>query len=197
MHQNLFSFLVLLASLQAHAEPLVYKSWKVFESDYGYEFKYPDCWKVGVNNAYDEGPLLESMDVITQEESCKTRKLDPEVPNGVSFAAGSKIDSKKREKRIALEASHVAKQTYYLVSTRRAVDGDAELFSNVEYTDKLKNTYRWSATLFCPERIIEITGPTIKDPDKALLEKFKKGDLAIPEPYKTIFDSVKCTKDRK
>ena len=53
---------------------------------------------------------------------------------------------------------------------------------------------RWEATLYCPKNEVRIAGPEIKNPEPALLEKLKNGDLGMPEPERTIFESIRCTK---
>jgi hypothetical protein len=41
--------------------------------------------------------------------------------------------------------------------------------------------------LYCPTIRVSIAGPTIKDPDPSYFEKFKSGDMAMPEPEKNHF----------
>jgi hypothetical protein len=47
--------------------------------------------------------------------------------------------------------------------------------------------------LYCNDRKISFTGPMIERPGRSFDEKFKRGDTALPEPERTIYDSIKCT----
>jgi hypothetical protein len=72
--------------------------------------------------------------------------------------------------------------------------GSVDAISWVEKFRGVGHDIRWQTKVYCPDWWISITGPTIDEPniDKSMFEKFKKGDLALPEPYKTMINSFRC-----
>jgi hypothetical protein len=64
----------------------------------------------------------------------------------------------------------------------------------VEKNSSLRKDIRWQTKVYCSDWWISITGPAIDEPniDKSMFEKFKKGDLALPEPYNTMINSFRC-----
>src|SRR5690606_13040158 len=66
------------------------------------------------------------------------------------------------------------------------------------YVEKLESgqgiyAIRWKMEMTCHGYKIFIGGPSIGYPDESYFKKFKAGDMALPEPYKSIYDSVRCT----
>jgi hypothetical protein len=76
-----------------------YKNWKTFRSDYGFEFKYPDCWELK-GNSPDEPPTptAKSKDLVAKESvRCKTPLLNPPHENMVKCVERKTlIDSKTK-----------------------------------------------------------------------------------------------------
>ncbi len=59
------------------------------------------------------------------------------------------------------------------------------------------NEIRWHTELYYPTQKIIIGGLTIKEPGQSYYEKFKAGELALPEPEKTIYESIRCVEPKK
>lgn len=203
----LISVVIVLEAFSSHAEEKTpeYKNWKTFRSDYGYEFKYPDCWAVkgdGPDEPEMATPISKNM-FITETEICKRPKMDVDVPNGIGISGGwdhlkSRDDALKRLARSEKNSDITVKRDEWKIYKRLKQDGTNEAFIYVENNHKIGYTYiRWQMDFYCPTEVISITGPSIKDPDENLLKKFKAGDLALPEPEKTIYESIRCVKPKK
>ncbi|NJM10496.1 MAG: hypothetical protein HC883_06535 [Bdellovibrionaceae bacterium] len=71
--------------------------------------------------------------------------------------------------------------------------GDVDVIGWVSEASVSKDIL-WEMTVYCPGWWITVRGPGM-DREKVtpeLLAKFKKGDLALFEPYKRIYESVRC-----
>lgn len=205
--KTLISILLVLIGLssQADEKALVYKNWKTFRSDYGYEFKYPDCWTVNGDGPDEPDTVTpSSKNIITIEsDACKRPRMDPEVPNGVGISAGwrslnSKDEALKKIESIAKRADNTVKRDEWKIYKRLKIEGDGEAIIYVENHHNVTYTWiRWQMDLNCPTKHIDIAGPSIRNPDELYNKKFKAGDLALPEPEKTIYASIKCIEPKK
>jgi len=198
MHFTLLSLIFLFSlNTQAEEEKIEYKSWKTFQSDYGYEFKYPDCWELMIDDPDEKGDFQKIHNLTTIEgNSCKTPRRDKEIPNSVAFRADYKsnyYDSIKEadEKKNRLEkwsrAERKNGRNFYFKRNK------IENTESIDYVELLSNrSLRWRRELFCDQRRISVSGPSIMTPNSEYIEKLKTGDFALPEPEKTIYDSIKC-----
>lgn len=201
-------FLLLLVSATfslAHAqEKGPYKNWKDFTSDYGFEFKYPDCWTLKGDSPDAPRIANSSTDsiLVTETDICKRPLMYSSAPNGISMFVDPVSLSSKEQGLKEIESvkehsdSHIARDRWKIYKTLKVEgDGNAQIYvqSNKNVTYKW---IRWQMELYCPTRLIRFVGPAIKDPDEALLKKFKAGDLALPEPEKTIYESIKCVEPK-
>jgi hypothetical protein len=196
----LIASLILICGFQVWAQTVApaIKSWKTFRSDFGYEFKYPDCWKTGINDPDENGSTETVKDVLVEETSvCSRPRLDPEIPNGLGFRAGWDPPKTKEAARKEIEfreknsSNDIARKEDFLFKKLKLGSDDAiawvEFLPNGDYKD-----IRWKLTIYCSNWWVSVGGPTIRNPDKSYFDKFKVGDLALPEPEKTILESIRC-----
>ena len=184
----------------AKSKQYVYKHWKTFRSDYGYEFKYPSCWKVRGNSPDEaEIPDQKSQNVAAIENvSCERTRFDPDVPNGISFSAGwgqnlsdSAVKEKIKHYKAAAENNLARSVWKYFKQIVTPNGGVGAIY--VEYHKEVGYSFiRWTMNLFCNGNQIQISGPSIKNPNQSYYAKFRSGNLALPEPEKTIYASVRC-----
>ena len=188
--------IILLVSSNTLAKKTVYKSWTNFQSDYGYEFKYPDCWEIKINNPDQEGELKKIKNIfVTEIESCTTPRREEYTPNGIGFSYIDTVTSENAKKEISIQeksSKYRLENKSWLLFKKMRIDGGGEAIMYIEQHDKWKKKIRWVMKLFCPTREIYIVGAGIQNPNKELLQKFERGDLAIPEPEKTVFESIRC-----
>lgn len=191
------ALLVVVASLlpfSAYAQDPRIKSWKTVANENGYEFKYPNCWKVVTNNPDETNdPVTKARDIAVEEtEGCARPLLDSPQPNGISFSAGWKKTPPRDEllKKIAKAETNAKSFLFFKRTKPTAGNGYvyADLHKDVGFT-----WIRWEMKLFCPNYEVFYSGPTIKNPDQSIMDRLKAGDIALPEPEKTIFESVRCT----
>ncbi len=174
------------------------KAWKTFESDAGYRFKYPDCWEVKVGDvaAVREGPMEVQGSIFVQEGAPCVRP--PQVgsgPNGVSFDGGwgpknKRVDAKK-ELALRERNAPVDLERKKILFFKHFKQGNNDAIAWVEDAGRF---IRWEYKFYCPDWWITVTGPGLEKSkiDKTLLDKLKNGDEALPEPEKTIIESLRC-----
>lgn len=173
------------------------KSWETFKSDFGYEFKYPDCWELRIDDPDEEGAIQTIKHIFVAEGStCARARFSTSVPNGISVVGGvgplkSKSDAAKEVESREPRMKRSIERKEYLIYKRYKVGAD-DAVAWVESMPEKHEDIRWHLKLYCSKWWIEITGPDIDNADISYLEKFKKGDLALPEPEKTILESVRC-----
>jgi hypothetical protein len=181
--------------IQTNAKEPVYKGWKVFKSEVGYQFRYPDCWEINIDMPGEHGPLEKVRNIsVNESPRCSIRVL----LNGISIMGGSGPRQKKSEAIKEIEfrkkfaAGDIARGDIFVFKHFRL--GDADAIAWVEKYRALTKDIRWQTKVYCPDWWISITGPAIDEPniDKSMFEKFKKGDLALPEPYNTMINSFRC-----
>ena len=217
-HPILFLCVFLVGSIAKHgfagdpASQSPYTSWKTFRSDYGYEFKYPSCWEVHQDSPDEPAPTRSAEKVIAVDEtaSCLRPRMDADAPNGIGIMGGLHPLKSKKEglKDLQLTEKHADNK----IIRRNQVDGWQAYkhlniggdgvaiiyISNTAGTPKTQNhVIRWEMSLFCPTQEIDFSGPTIRNPGDAYYSKFKTGDLALPEPEKTIYESIRCVEPKK
>ena len=201
MKNIVWLIIAILFAQTGHADSTKSESWKVFESDFGYSFKYPACWGIRIDSPDERGHLRQIHNLAVEEKTCLTPPRDPEVNNGLGFQASlarhDKAAAAAKLEVVQREVSAELKNKNYLVSKTQKVDSDGTLVLYVESLSKLRKIIRWRAELVCPTRLISIGGASLKNPSEEVLKELAAGSLAIPEPYKTIFASVKCSKDKK
>lgn len=196
---------IFLLSIYSHADEKVftYKNWKTFKSDFGYEFRYPDCWSVE-GDGPDEPRVASgsSKDIfIGESKTCARAKMNPEVPNGISVSAGwgpliSKDDAIKKIETSQSGSEVAIQRDEWKIYKRIKVGSGGEAYIYVE-NEKFYKWIRWDMGLYCPSQYIHIVGPSIKNPAESYDKKFKADDLALPEPEKTIYESIKCIEPKK
>lgn len=191
---------LLFTSTFASANETVFKSWRTFQNDYGFEFKYPDCWKVISNDIDGEGPLIRHAGVSVEEAgSCISPRKQQWVTNGIGFTP---IKEKMKKLAMISSANASEKSAQYKIKNgdwvgfrRFKINGDTEVIGYVEHlTMKSPDFIRWNYEIYCDTRLIVAGGASIDNPSKELLDNIRKqDDLAISEPYKTIIESFRCT----
>ena len=174
------------------AEADSYKSWKVFRSNYSYEFKYPQCWSVKIDDADYEGKVEGSAYVIAQANDCG-------IKNSVEQSVGFQVDFPKLKtseltKKIAdrqkeLEAGlkngdilHFEKKTL----------GGSTTYSISAYSDPFKKKIFSKMIVFCRSSEITVSGPAISNASAENIQRIKQSGTALIEPAKTIYSSVRC-----
>lgn len=200
--KSLILTIILFGAFYSHADEKAptYKNWKTFHSDYGYEFKYPDCWKVG--NLYvddDEAPIESLITIFVGEkpncegepranitftlQNAQIKTKEDGLKEIKSLEMGSTNNILRKDwaffKRIKIGSD----EAYVIVSNKPPIAGHKDI--------------EWAMGLYCPHMKIQIDGPAKLDPDKSLFDKFSSGDAAIPEPEKTIYESIKCVEPKK
>lgn len=186
---------VILSSTFASAKVPVFKSWKTFRSDYGFEFKYPDCWKVKSDDIDGKGPLSRHAGVFVMEAgSCITPRKRQWVDNGVGFTP--LIDKMKKTDMISSadasekSAQYKIKNGSWVAFKRFKINGNTEVIGYVEH----QGFIRWNYEIYCDSRLVTVSVTGMDNPSEEILSKIRKqDDLAIPEPYKTIMESFRCT----
>jgi hypothetical protein len=188
--------LLICGSVFADSQNPPIKSWKTFKSDVGYEFKYPDCWKVGFGDVNEQGPLwtLKYLSVL-ETERCSRKEFSTSSPKGIGFSVGNgdRGSRKSTEKEIALREKNAPgdlQRKEKLAFTKiKLGSADALAWVQVE-----AGYLQWQVKLYCPDWWISVAGPMINNAniDPTLYDKFKKGDLAMPEPEKTVVESIRC-----
>lgn len=184
-----------MTSTFASANETVFKLRKTFQSDYGFEFKYPDCWTITSDDIDGEGPISRHAGVfVTEAGICKTPRKRQWVANGISFTP---IKDKMKRSAMIGSADAAEKSAQYKIKngswvafSRFKINGDTEVIGYVEH----HNFIRWKYEIYCESRLITVSVTGMDNPAKELLEKIRKQhDLAISEPYKTIIESFRCT----
>ena len=199
-------------TIGAHAAQSPYPTWKTFHSDYGYEFKYPSCWEVHQDSPDESAPTLGAEKSIAVDEtaSCPRPRMDPSSPNGISIMGGWNPLKSKEEGLKDLQATLKSADNGVIrrkqpdgwqvyKSLKVGSDGEAIIYvRNVQKTSATGNyVIRWEMSLYCPTQQINFSGPTIRNPGESYYSKFRAGDLALPEPEKTIYESIRCVEPEK
>ncbi len=186
----------------AYAQDPRIKAWKTLTNDNGFEFKYPDCWVVKPDNPDETEKPIKSAHFITVEEtkSCARPLLNPPHQNLVGFNGGIvKSTPEEARKEIAIlernSKNNIARKEW-LFFKRLKIGSDDAIVAVTFDKDVKFTTIGWGMTLYCPTGRVSFGGPGIKDPDPSYFEKFKAGDMAMPEPEKTIFESIRCVKPK-
>ena len=195
-----FAALLILLPLfvRADEKPVVIKSWKTFKSDFGYGFKYPDCWEVVIDSPSGEPPLASNKDIAVNETGkCPRLRMDSNKPNGVNFRVNER----------SYQSEQKTKQTFE--NMKQSANGRAAAkpsmptkffkigsYDAVAFVEDHKEFIRWEVIYDCPKNEIDLSGPSIRNPAQSYFDKFKNGDLGLPEPEKTIIESVRCSESK-
>lgn len=211
------SLLVLFAN--AEEKKIEYKKWKTLQNINGFEFKYPECWNIIIGGSEEEetDPAKMKFPYIVEGDSCKTPLLrNGSGSNGVGFSMyQDPYKSRKEYDDIVKNREKWAKDITRSISDNELKDRSIlvinftknENYLSTAYAEWLdrphpkaklpKGSIRWKMELYCPHQHISIGGPIIDNPDPSYIAKFQKGDIALPEPYKTIYESIKCIEPKK
>lgn len=187
-----------LVSSCATAEDRATNPWRTFQNDYGYEFRYPECWTVKNGDPYDEGedPKGWSSTYAVETKKCRKDFNEAETnPRSISIDSGGPTDSKTTTAKLSINERYLKSQLErkeWLFYKRIQVDGGGEAVLHVEVFSREKSRARWKMHLFCPKREFWVTFYSADAKNKEILEKLKNGDLAVPDPEKTIFESIRC-----
>lgn len=183
---------------------VIYKHWKIFRSAWGYEFKYPSCWVVEVSSSDEPQTVTpRSRDlIVTETKKCVRPQMAKYVPNGVGISGGwhplkSIADGDREMKSILTHAdNNVIRGTWEVYKQFRF-----ENYNALAWVENMQEAsfhqIRWNMEVYCPTQDITFVGPTIKNPDSSYYTKFKAGDLALPEPEKSIYASIRCVTPKK
>ena len=181
-----------------------YKHWKTWRSDWGYEFKYPSCWVLRVNNSDEPQTVTPKSKELSVMETnrCARPQMAKYVPNGIYISGGadplkSVAAGQKQIKSILVHAKNNVIRNVWKTYKHIKINGNDELFWVGVDHDVNYREYRWKVNLYCPTQMISFSGPYIGNPSKTYDNKFKAGDLGIPEPEKTIYASIKCIPSKK
>jgi len=196
MNKILLSILFAALSSTALAEAPKYE-WTTFQSDYGYEVKHPTCWIPEINNPDETGEMKQVKHLFIKEgPTCTTPQRYKFFPNGIgidiSSAASNSLEEMKkkiegREKFLSTEFKN-KKSVFY----KKTKIGEDEAIIYVEQFSKFNPYIRWNMEIFCNHQWIKISSPSIGDPSPSYFEKFKAGDFGLPEPERTIYESIRC-----
>jgi hypothetical protein len=179
------------------------KAWKTFSSNYGYVFKYPDCWDIKPDNPDElDTPVQDAHDIALEEsKKCVRPLLNPPHQNIVGFSAG-RVKTPQKDKLLkelnSLEKNSVSKidRKDWLYFKHFKI-GLNDAYVDVRFEKMVGYSYLfWEAVLYCPTYEVLFSGPAIKNPDQTYFDRFKAGDIALPEPEKTIFESIHCTEPK-
>jgi hypothetical protein len=199
---TLAAFILLGNISVTHAQDPRIKSWKTLTNENGFEFKYPDCWVVKPDNPDEMDKTTTSAHFVVVEEtkSCARPLLNPPHQNLVGFNGGIvKSTPKEALKEISIlernSKNKIARQEWLFFKHLKVGSDDAIVIITLNKDVKF-TTIGWGMTLYCPMTQVSFGGPGIKDPDPSYFEKFKAGDMAMPEPEKTIFESIRCVKPK-
>lgn len=184
--------------------PSSIKEWRNFETTKGFSLKSPTCWEIQNDDIDFEGPAEESSTIrLSESAACARPKLYEEVhgPNSFQVAIFPLVFKTEKERLKELEheieVAKKVKATPELTEKRSRpfirhlrIDGD----DVIESVRKLSNgTLRWSKVVYCKNLSkIRISGPMISHPHPKFLDRFENGQFSIPEPEKTIYESVRC-----
>ncbi|OFZ54542.1 MAG: hypothetical protein A2428_00355 [Bdellovibrionales bacterium RIFOXYC1_FULL_54_43] len=194
---------VLGVSALALAQNPRIKSWKTLTNDNGFEFKYPDCWTLRPDNPDEmEMPVTAAHFVVAEEtKACARPLLNPPHNNLIGFTAGIRATTKEESLKIIKRWEKAAKNAIERKDWsffKRLKFGPDDAIVVVEFHNDIKyNWIAWRTEIFCPTVKISFGGPAIKDPDPSYFEKFKAGEMAMPEPEKTIFNSIRCIEPKR
>ena len=153
------------------------KSRKTFKSDFGYEFKYPDCWEVLIDSPSGELPLSRNKDIAVNETSkCRNErlKMDPNKPNGVGISVIERSYESKNQTielfekiKLAAAGRAAAKPSmptkFFKIAEHNAV----------AYVEDHKTFIRWRVIYNCPKAEISLSGPSVRSPQKVILINLK------------------------
>ena len=191
--------LIVVSTSFAKSNHYAYKHWKIWRSAYGYEFKYPRCWVVEVDSPEESqivSPISKSLSV-TETAKCKRAGIDwaYETASGLSISPVSVQNHKLSEREIyRLEKTsklHILRGDWGIFKETKV--GSAVAVYYVRLIKEVNYKYaQWEYELLCPSEEINVRGPAIKITNGLYSRKFKAGDLALPEPEKTIYASIKC-----
>ncbi len=187
---------LMISSINTSAEEKSeYKEWKTFQSEYGYEFKYPACWSLDIDDPDEKGKLEKIHNLVVTRKSCKGAN-ETRGKEFVSFTTGYKNffydskalsdDAKVYYERRSKNEMEKGKLPHQKPNTM----GDTEFINYVEILPE--SILRWRREIFCGQRRISVLGPEIPAPNNQYIEKLKTGDIALPEPERTIYESIKC-----
>jgi predicted DNA-binding antitoxin AbrB/MazE fold protein len=174
-------------------------NWKTFQSDYGYEFKYPECWEVGISDFYEKGELKRIKSLSLEAgKKCDSQIKNNGTDNLLSFnvvngSRNSLTTVKKASDEVESHHQAQSMNNTYLYFKKTSKNNPAQADVIEHYPDK---NIRWIRDIVCNNIVLSVFGPTAANPDKLLLEKIKGGDMSLPEPINTIYESVKCTKPK-
>lgn len=140
----------ILSSTFVFANESTFKSWKTFQSDYGFEFKYPECWKVRSDDIDGKGSITQHAGVfVTEAGNCKTPRKQKWADNGISFIP---IEERIKYTDIIHSIQTSEKSAEYKIKSgtwigfkRFKIIGDIEV---VGYVEK-QNFVRWNYKIYC------------------------------------------------
>lgn len=170
---------------------------KTLVNNFGFEVQFPACWEVSSDDPDQEGSFSKMRYIFVGESaSCKTEHRRTNRPNGVSIsvtdnALKSAADFSSFVKKQEDWFENMSKSNFGLLM-KSSKSEDSYSYSRVFYPDSLKSYIRWEKYLYCRHATLFINGPSLDAPVDSYLKKFKLGDLAMPEPEKSIVESIKC-----
>lgn len=170
-------------------------NWKTFQSDYGYEFKYPSCWRVEINSPDEKGDLKKVNDLVVEyTENCanSSQALNRQAAFAFEYRPLKSVSDRKREFLKLKEDSIFNLKNGSWIFFKKENEMGLERYIYIEHFTKLKTYLRWNSHTICPHGTIYSVGPMIFNPDESLLTSIKLGDLSIPSPEKTIYESIRC-----
>jgi hypothetical protein len=142
-------------------------------------------------------PVTEARDLaVVEAKTCARPSLNPPHQNSVRISGGwVKTTQKQSHKDILQKEEHsknnIARNEWLLFKHIKIGTDDAIIEVGF-HKEGQQTTIGWTMELYCPTERISFSGPAIKNPDPSYFKKFKAGDIAMPEPEKTIFESIRC-----
>jgi hypothetical protein len=185
------------ADIFAHEINKTTQNWKVFKSEKGYKFSYPSCWNVVNDDIDHKGSVTSSRAIFVEETTeCSRPRFSPSIPNGVSLSGSvmfKSLDDAQKNVEKRLQVSKTSKKDDYLLYKSIPTEGAVD---HTLYVTKISpNSVRWQSLLICPSLVtVELHLLSVSEPDKEVLNKLRKGELALPHLEREILESLRCEK---
>lgn len=187
--------LILYVNAAEKAVPVKY-SWKSLKSENGFEVKYPDCWSLIVDDAYDNSSVEKTSDLgIVEGSKCARPKNNPNIPNMVSIRSWKELKSVAEiDDKIKQMVKRYSKESADSLGAASMHIGDEKA---VVYVDNIGSaTIRWNINIYCQNlQTLTIQAASLHESSRLYAEYLKRvqsGDLSMPAPEKTILESIRC-----
>lgn len=171
-------------------------NWKTFQSDFGYEFKYPDCWGMSTFESDEVGPLSKMKNIHIEEKiDClyPEKKVDHKGAFTFEFQGfRNKLEKESEINKIEEDSKFNIKTKDWILAKKSTIGHVETSFIYIEHWNKKNKYLRWKAYIQCSNITVLATGPMIFNPDEHLMLSIKSGKNSMPEPENSIYESIRC-----